>query len=120
MKKREYRRACAYWHGISVKNVRTRITSHNWDNITSSSYEPTHSPGCFGYDARHLSPFAFAKDKSVGCRCRRRTRGSPKIPGGICRGNSSGKYQASVHERIEGKKLCKDWERVINIYDSDL
>lgn len=51
------------------------------------------------------------KPKSSGCRCSSKTHGNPKHSNGIC--YRSGEVRPSVRERIEGKKLCKEWQRFL-------
>ena len=55
----------------------------------------------------------FHKGKSVGCGCRRHQPGRPKITG-FCGGLT---YQASVRERIAGRRACHAWTRLVRSVD---
>ncbi len=46
-----------------------------------------------------------SKPKKVTCNCRRKSKGNPKVGGGIC---YHGMCEAVV-ERIDGKRLAKAW-----------
>ena len=53
----------------------------------------------------------FAKRKTLGCNCGKRTKGNPKHGYGVCYGGGYG-YREAVITRIEGKRLCHKWLRV--------
>lgn len=55
---------------------------------------------------RDQSPWFFAKNRALGCRCRRHKKGNPKVAASLCHG---GEYHSSVRERIDGKTLCRAW-----------
>ena len=55
-----------------------------------------------------LSVWKFAKGKSVGCGCRKRQHGAPKVGAGMCYGSYN--YREAVVERIAGKRLCAAWK----------
>jgi hypothetical protein len=62
----------------------------------------------FGYKPHPIG--WFAKGKAIGCRCRRSPKGNPKVPGSLCHvGNH--RFHETVMERIEGKRLCRAWQR---------
>ena len=54
------------------------------------------------------SAWFFAKGKAVGCRCRRRWPGRPKLALSTCHGAGYG-YHPSVVERIAGSRLARGW-----------
>ena len=53
------------------------------------------------------STWFFRKRKAVGCDCRKRKHGQPKLTTGPC--NGLGMARPSLIERRQGRKLCKDW-----------
>jgi hypothetical protein len=53
------------------------------------------------------SAWFFAKGKAVGCRCRRRCPGRPKLALSLCHGGRC--YHPSVVERIAGNRLARGW-----------
>ena len=62
-------------------------------------------------------PHFFVKWKAVGCNCRRRWRGNPKVPHSLCH---RGEHQhPSVVERIRGKRLCREWLVRVCIQEPD-
>ena len=55
------------------------------------------------------SAWYFAKKKSLGCGCRRRSRrDGPKVVAGLCYDGRGG-YHPSVAERIHGKRVARAW-----------
>jgi hypothetical protein len=94
MEKREDRRARTYWYVVR--------TYREWLRVVPKSTLPS------GY---------FVKGKSVGCRCRRHRPGRPRVVQSICHGGNG--YHPSVRERIDGKRLCRDWGRELLAEDPD-
>ena len=47
-----------------------------------------------------------AKPKKFRCNCRKRSRGKPKLGGGICHGYG---YREAVVERIAARRLVRAW-----------
>ncbi len=64
------------------------------------------------------SVWYFRKGKAVGCRCRAKKKGAPKLPGGLC-SLGEGKYRDTVAERIRGRRLTREWERQLGALDPD-
>jgi hypothetical protein len=62
------------------------------------------------------SVWYFRKRKSLGCDCRRRRHGAPKVPGGMCR-LGDGHYRSAVEVRITGKRLARAWMSSIGAMD---
>lgn len=56
----------------------------------------------------------FRKGKSLGCRCRRKKKGNPKVAGGMC---SRGDIQPGTVERIAGHRLCRAWRDLVRRVD---
>jgi len=54
------------------------------------------------------SVWYFRKRKSLGCGCRAKKKGAPKLPGGMC-SRGEGHYRDSVMERIRGRRLARAW-----------
>jgi hypothetical protein len=54
------------------------------------------------------SVWFFRKRKAIGCRCRAKLRGAPKLPGSRC-ADVRGGYRATVRERIRGRRLTYQW-----------
>ena len=52
------------------------------------------------------SVWLFRKRKALGCGCRKRKRGNPKVAAGICCGRG---YREAVVARIGGKRLERAW-----------
>ena len=53
------------------------------------------------------SAWRFAKRTALGCKCRRRWPGRPKLALSLCHG--AGCYHLSVVERIAGRRLVREW-----------
>ena len=53
----------------------------------------------------------FRKRKSLGCRCRGRKRGQPKVGAGCCYGY--GALRPAVAARIEGARLVRQWRQAL-------
>ena len=53
------------------------------------------------------SVWYFEKRKALGCRCRSRKAGNPKVGTGSCHGHD---YRAAVVERIAGRREARAWE----------
>ena len=64
---------------------------------------PNGTPDCIC----EQSAWWFAKRKSLGCNCRRRRPGRPKLALSLCHG--AGCYHPSVVERIAGRRLVHAW-----------
>jgi hypothetical protein len=62
------------------------------------------------------SVWYFRKRKSLGCDCRGRRHGAPKLPGGMCY-LSDGDYRPAVLERIASKRLARAWQSAIGAID---
>lgn len=59
----------------------------------------------------------YRKGKSIGCSCRRKHKGNPKIIRGMCHGARG--YHPSVRERIVGRRLCRALESWVREYEAD-
>jgi hypothetical protein len=59
------------------------------------------------------------KPKQRSCKCVKRKHGQPKVTVGICHREDNG-YRKAVRERINGKRLERDWSREVDPEDSDL
>ena len=66
---------------------------------------PNGTPDCIC----ERSVWWFARKKSLGCNCRRRWPGRPKLALSLCHG--AGCYHPSVVERIAGRRLAHAWLR---------
>lgn len=55
------------------------------------------------------TPHWFARCAALGCSCRGRVRGRPKVGQGCCRG--MGALRRAVLERMRGKEICRRWAR---------
>jgi len=64
------------------------------------------------------SVWYFRKRKALGCRCRAKKKGAPKLPGGMC-ADIEGGYRATVKERIRGRRLAREWLRRLGCLDAD-
>jgi hypothetical protein len=53
------------------------------------------------------SEWYLKKGKAVGCNCRHRRHGNPKVGNGIC--TRSMDWRPAVEARIAGKRFCKRW-----------
>lgn len=92
MEKREIRRDRTIRYGTSTRREHLRIV------------HPTGDIDC----VCEQSVWFFAKRKSLGCSCRRSPKGNPKLIRGLCHGMRG--YHPCVRERIDGKRLCRDWK----------
>ena len=101
MEKRESRRDRTYRYGLRARRVHLRVV------------HPNGTPDCIC----EKSAWFFAKAKSVGCRCRRKKRGNPKVGASLCAG--CGSYHESVKERIRGRRLARAWLSEVRGSDPD-
>mgnify|MGYP001763922382 CR=1 FL=1 len=70
----------------SLRQLKIRV-SHGWGTRLEAGY--------------------FKKWNAMSCRCRKHGRGcSPKLGASMCHGWG---LHPAVVERIEGKRLCRDW-----------
>ncbi len=83
MEKREARRARDWRHSVRARREHLRIFRGGGER----------------------SVWFFRKRNAIGCDCRRREVGNPKLS----RGDWG--YRPAVRERIEGRRLCRGWER---------
>ena len=58
----------------------------------------------------------FAKRKAVGCDCRKRRRGQPKVSRGPCYGPE---VRDAVRTRIEGRRVCDRWRAWVAVHAPD-
>ncbi len=102
MEKREDRRDRSWRYGAKARREHLRVNhpSGNVDCVCDQSV------------------WYFAKGKSLGCGCRKKKRGNPKLPGtGMCAGRD---YRLSVTERISGRRLCLAWSRAAVLEDVEI
>jgi hypothetical protein len=93
VEKREDRRDKSIRYGERARAVHMRVV------------HPDGTPDCIC----EQSAWWFAKRKSLGCNCRRRWPGRPKLALSLCHG--AGRYHPSVVERIAGGRLAHAWLR---------
>jgi hypothetical protein len=62
------------------------------------------------------SVWFFAKRKAVGCDCRKRRRGQPKVSRGPCYGPE---VRDAVRTRIEGRRVCDRWRAWVAVHAPD-
>jgi hypothetical protein len=65
-----------------------------------------------------LSVWRFAKRRALGCDCRSRTRGNPKVGNGLC-ARGDGKYRPAVTQRIAGRRAVRHWIAAADVEDVD-
>jgi len=100
MKDREKRRERDYNYGARARAVHLRRVHP--DGVVDCICEQ--------------SAWFFRKAKSVGCRCRRKKKGNPKVARGMCHGL---RYHPSLLERVAGRRLCRGWEEWVRGCDPD-
>jgi hypothetical protein len=64
------------------------------------------------------SVWFFRKRQSLGCGCRAKQKGAPKLPGGMC-SRGEGHYRDTVAERIRGRRLGHAWLGVWGCLEPD-
>ena len=102
MKKREDRRDRTIRYGERTRREHMRVV------------HPDGTPDCIC----EQSVWWFARKKSVGCNCRRRWPGRPKLALSLCHGG--GGYHPSVVERVAGRRLVHAWLRELRgVRDAD-
>ena len=94
-RQKRFLRTARYGRRAQTEHVRVNHPSGNFDCVCEKSI--------------HF----FAKKKSLGCNCRGRWFGNPKYGYGVCM--MTGEVRKAVKQRIEGKKLCRNWS--LEIYE---
>lgn len=94
LKKREDRRDRTMRYGARARKIHLR-TVH-----------PNGAVDC----VCEFSVWKFAKGKSLGCHCRKKIYGNPKIGTGICHNYDD----LNNRQRIDSRRLCRAWNSSVN------
>ena len=72
----------------------------------------------FSADSR-LELGRYSKSTALGCRCKAKVHGNPKVAGGLCQClSANGHYRPTVALRIEGKKQEREGMKTLNTLGS--